>query len=99
MAQQHFFMFVVTYSSRLSTSEFYDSICSLLRHCTSFFRQEVNFSCIKQALLLMGDEKKKKRKSISLPFSVGCSLAGGTTETRSDAEVFSPVPSPAVSLL
>lgn len=63
MAQQHFFMFVVTYSSRLSTSEFYDSICSLLRHCTSFFRQEVNFSCIKQALLLMGDEKKRKEKA------------------------------------
>lgn len=40
----------------------FDSICSLLRYCSSFFRQEVNFVCIKQVVLLMGDERKKNEK-------------------------------------
>lgn len=79
VAQQCFFMFVVTYSTRLSTSEFYDSICSLLRHCTSFFRQEVNFSCIKEAVLLMGDEKKEKKKRFSAFF---CWLFTGRRNCR-----------------
>lgn len=66
VAQLLFFFMSVVMHSTPCTCEFYDSICRLLRHCTLFFRQEVNFSCIKQAALLMGDEKK--RKGISLPF-------------------------------
>lgn len=54
----NFFMFVLMYA--FSTREYYGSICILLRHCTSFFRQEVNFSCIKQAALLKGDDENEK---------------------------------------
>lgn len=56
----------VQFTSR--TCEIYDGTCCLLRRCTLFFRQEVNFPCIKQAVLLMGDEKRNT-KGISLPFS------------------------------
>lgn len=53
---QQLFLYVFMYSSTPSICEFYDSICSLLRHCTLIFRQEVNSPCIKQAVLLFRDE-------------------------------------------
>lgn len=95
-ARQHFYV-CVNVQFTFSTCES-DSSCCLLRHCTLFFRQEVNFPCIKQAVLLMGDEKQNTKGIHSL--SVGCSVSGRTVETKRDAEIFfSPVPLLAVSLL
>lgn len=76
VAQQHFYLFYffcVDVQYTFSTCEFYDSTHSLLRHCASFFRQEVNFPCIEQAVLLMGDEKHRTEKALPC-----CSVAGGT---------------------
>lgn len=97
VAQQRFYV-CVNVQFTFNTFEIYESTCCLLKHCTMLFRQEVNFPCLKQAVLLMGDENMMRTQKAFHCLSVACSVSGRTVETKRDAEIFFPVPLLAVSL-